>query len=985
MADDSGAVLLGLLRSSLMSLLSDALKAFTQSDGLSNLDPVGPAWAGSGLEDRLLDSPAAVIPANPVTGRVIDALRKVSAINGPDAIGGLFGWDPDPVGHSRSRGIACALRLGPAGAPTFAVAAAVTLDAAGNPRIDIVAKGNTADRSTVLPLDASSALSIGGRVVGGIELGLPVTGPATVARGSSGDAVRVKLTRAAFAQPGVGPGIDLGAIGLLAEIKLSGTVPELAGGMRISGGSIRITPGELSAIVPALGPIPLDVALALSSSRGVDLAGSPTLAVRLPSGASMPAISTGPLDLALTPRPVPDAPSVLVHVSCPISLNLPAVPVHLDLEGIGFDIPFALGGPKLGFDLDGLVPQLPVGAGAALALPIVKGAGRMLRTETKFAGMLALVMPPLSVNALGLLDSRDGSFLVIIGATFPPPGIQLGFGFSITGVGGIVGVGRRVDRDALTRSVQDGTAASFLFPSDPGARSQEVLPALDHAFPPAPDSVVVGPMYQISWGGRILTASVAVVLELPDPVRISILGKLLLAVPDPAVPLIRIQATFLGQIDPAVPSMMFLASLIDSNIAGVPITGDVYLLVRGGDNADVVLSAGGFHPRFVRPAGVPALNRVAITLASGPFLQLRCQAYLALTTNTLQFGARVDLVAEIAGCGLRGHLGFDVLIQLEPLRFIAEISAAIAVEVFGETLAGIALTLALEGPTPWRARGRGSVDLFLFSVSFDFDETWGSPPPTPLATPDIAAILADAFGKPEAWLPHAPDPTVSPVQLNAAGRRALDTGSALHPRGSLSARQRLVPLGVTISRYNRQPIGPQRWDVSAPVLGEGNPALSAGEEREQFAPAAFLDMTDDAQLSRPAFETFRAGLSLVEGGVVIDESRLIDFDYETKVVSKTVGESAPAAVILGALLSEAESVATAGIDDPRWWPAAAVVVSVAATPSFVTVDRWSFTAAEDVAAPSPNATAQFEAVAAAQATDPARRMSVVETWEVTAR
>jgi hypothetical protein len=225
-ADDSGAVLLGLLRRSLMSLLSDALKAFTQSDGLSNLDPVGSAWAGSGLEDRLLDSPAAVIPANPVTGRVIDAVRKVSAINGPDAIGGLFGWDPDPVGHSRSRGIACALRLGPAGAPTFALAAAVTLDAAGNPRIDIVAKGNTADRSTVLPLDASSALSIGGRVVGGIELGLPVTGPATVARGSSGDAVRVELTRAAFAQPGVGPGIDLGAIELLAEIKLSGTVPE---------------------------------------------------------------------------------------------------------------------------------------------------------------------------------------------------------------------------------------------------------------------------------------------------------------------------------------------------------------------------------------------------------------------------------------------------------------------------------------------------------------------------------------------------------------------------------------------------------------------------------------------------------------------------------------------------------------------------------------------------------------------------------------
>jgi len=431
--------------------------------------------------------------------------------------------------------------------------------------------------------------------------------------------------------------------------------------------------------------------------------------------------------------------------------------------------------------------------------------------------------------------------------------------------------------------------------------------------------------------------------------------------------------------------MMFLASLTDSNIAGVTITGDLYLLVRGGPEADVILSAGGFHPQFVRPAGVPALNKIAITLANGPFLQLRCQAYLAITTNTVQFGARVDLVAEIAGCGLRGHLGFDVLIQLEPLRFIAEISVAIAVEVFGETLVGIALALALEGPTPWRARGRGSIDLFLFSASFDFDETWGSPPPIPLARPDIAAILGDAFGKPEAWVSHAPDPNASPVQLNTSGRRALDTGSGLHPHGSLSARQRLVPLGVTIDRYNRQPIEPQRWDVSTPVLGEGNPAASGGEEREQFAPAAFLAMTDDAQLSRPAFESFRAGLSLLGGGVLIDAIvRATDFDYETKVVSKVVGEAGSAAVALGALLSSAESVVTAGLDDPRWWGADPEVVTVATKPSFVPVDTWSFTAADDIAAPSMNATMQFEAVADALAADPARRITVVETWEVMA-
>jgi len=34
--------------------------------------------------------------------------------------------------------------------------------------------------------------------------------------------------------------------------------------------------------------------------------------------------------------------------------------------------------------------------------------------------------------------------------------------------------------------------------------------------------------------------------------------------------------------------------------------------VRGGDDAEFVLSAGGFHPRYLRPAGVPALQRLQL-------------------------------------------------------------------------------------------------------------------------------------------------------------------------------------------------------------------------------------------------------------------------------------------------------------------------------------------------------------------------------------
>ncbi len=980
MADDTGTALLRLLRSSLTQLLSDALAELARTAALPGLGPSGPEWAGCGFAEHLLapiaDGGAA---ANPVTMQVISAMRKLSNVVGQHAGAGLFGWDPDPVGHAADRGIACAVRVDAAGAG-FAAALVVTMDA-GAPRIDIVAKGDMT-KSEPLVIDDVWSLVAGGHVSDVVEVRLPENGHATVARGSDGDTVRLGLARRKSA-PRSEPGIDLGDTALTAALVLDGGTPKLSGGLQISGGQVRIAPGDLSGIVPALAPTPLDVDLALSDSAGVTIAGSPSLSVRLPTGASAPGLTTGPLDVELIPK-LAQPPSVRVRVSCAIALDLPSVPIHLDVEGNGFELPFRLGGAALAFDPADLVPHTPTGAGVAMALPIVKGAGQLSHIGDEYTGLLSVEMTPMSVTALGTLDVRTGAFLVILGAVFPPPGIQIGFGFAITGVGGIVGVSRRIDRDAMTRAVQDGTAASLLFPTDPAKAARDVVPMLDRVFPPSPGSVIVGPMFQVSWGGRILTGSVALIVELPDPVRLSILGKLLLAVPDPDLPLIKLQITFFGQIDPSVPSLTFLASLTDSTIAGIPITGDMFVLVQGGPDAQVVVSAGGFHPRFNRPSGVPALNRVAMTLSSGPFLQLRCSAYVALTSNTLQFGALAELVAEVAGCGLRGHLGFDVLIQFSPFHFVAEISAAIAVEVLGETLVGIALRLSLEGPGHWRAVGSGSVDLFLFSASFDFDESWGGSDAALTVAPDIGAILTAALLEPQAWRAYAPDPAALPVQLTAAAGSTLADGSRLHPQGALSVRQRDVPLGIDIDRFNRVPVTPQRWDLSSPVLGDGRPAPIAGEEREQFAPAAFMTMTDDAQIGRPAFETFRAGLKLVAGDVLMDDERRTDFEYETKVISKRFSTTDPLAVDIGTLVDMVELASGAGLDHPRWWRTDRDAVTVADAPTYAVVNTWSLSEATDVAPPSRNATEVYQAAAAACLADPRLRVDVAEAWEVSA-
>ena len=64
----------------------------------------------------------------------------------------------------------------------------------------------------------------------------------------------------------------------------------------------------------------------------------------------------------------------------------------------------------------------------------------------------------------------EPSFLAIMGAQFLPP-IQLSFGFSLDRVGGIVGVNRRADTEALRAAQRTGTAGDVLFAIRPPANA----------------------------------------------------------------------------------------------------------------------------------------------------------------------------------------------------------------------------------------------------------------------------------------------------------------------------------------------------------------------------------------------------------------------------------------------------------------------------------------------------------------------------------
>ena len=104
-----------------------------------------------------------------------------------------------------------------------------------------------------------------------------------------------------------------------------------------------------------------------------------------------------------------------------------------------------------------------------------------------YGGTLELPLGPVQISATAVLAVIDGepSFLAIMGVEFLPP-IQLSFGFSLDRVGGIVGVNRRADTEALRAALRTGAAGDVLFAIRPPATPLALVTAAEPLVPLQP-------------------------------------------------------------------------------------------------------------------------------------------------------------------------------------------------------------------------------------------------------------------------------------------------------------------------------------------------------------------------------------------------------------------------------------------------------------------------------------------------------------------
>lgn len=678
-------------------------------------------------------------------------------------------------------------------------------------------------------------------------------------------------------------------LSLLARLQTSGGVAD--GELDVSGtlndGKVVIDGSEGDGFISKILPdthieADFSVLMGVSTERGFYFGGSSALEVRLPVHIELGPISINALTLGagLKDGDIP------LSLGADIGAELGPISAVVQNMGVTTTLSFPSGNAgNLGAVQLDISFKPPNGVGLRIAAgPITGGGFLYIDTEKdEYIGALELSFKGVfTLKAIGIINTKmpDGSkgfaFLILVTAEFTP--IQLGYGFTLIGVGGLLGLNRSLDSEALRIGVRTGSVSSVLFPPDVIGNIVQIVSDLKSFFPIVEGHFIVAPMGKLGWGTpALITLELGIILDIPAP-QLTIIGVLRAILPEENAPVLRLQVNFAGGVDFDRGLIWFDASLFDSNLLVFTLSGDMALRIGWGDQKLFILTVGGFHPAFKEvPTDLTGMKRIGIALLSGNNPRLFAETYFAITSNTVQSGARVELYAGAAGFNIYGFLGYDLLVQFNPFHFIASIYAGLALRAGSSVIAGIDVSCELSGPTPWDARGYGKFKILFFSIKISFHETWGQDQVSlPADTVDVLSLVEEAVRDGRNWTTALPVNAQQTVTL-----RQTDTPEdvlLMHPFGVLSVSQKVAPLGLPIEKFGNQvPTGDTTFRITWSGTGLEN-------VREEFAIANFKKLSDDQKLSRKSFESIWSGLRFATGdasdtGATVDKDVTYEMSY----------------------------------------------------------------------------------------------------------
>jgi hypothetical protein len=558
-----------------------------------------------------------------------------------------------------------------------------------------------------------------------------------------------------------------------------------------------------------------------------------------------------------------------------VSFSTRLGPVYLRVDELGLaaslDTMTPSGERNLRFMQAGVDAAAPLGIAVNVQTGPVSGGGSILHDPASgdYVGVVVLRLGNrVTLTCLGLVSTkdRDGAeqaSLILIG-TVEHLDLQAGF-VTFDGFGIIYVADRRLAVEEVRTALPTGQLRHILFPADPVKHVPEMVSALRKFFPVAPGVHSYGILVKLFFGAGhpIIRADLALLLErdsVADRCKLLVLGRISSALPQDKDAILRLNLDVVGVFDLDSGAMALDAVLYESTLCGrFVLTGAAAFRRNRGEG--FALAVGGFNPRFRPPTGFPAVPRVTIALTTGDNPRLTVEAYFALTSNTLQFGARAALYASAYGFSIEGYVGFDVLVQLWPPHFIADFQAGVQLRRGSRNLFKVDVRGMLEGPIPLRVAGKATFGILWWDYTVGFDRTLvGGSGDVATEVLDVVSEVVARLANPASWRCE-PSPVAAQLVALRAPARSTDA-LLLHPLGRLEVRQGVVPLNLDrdIDRVGAfVPAGDRRFSITSAVVGGSDaPAVPVLDD---FPDGHFFDLTDAERLAAPSFVRRQAGVS----------------------------------------------------------------------------------------------------------------------------
>lgn len=580
-----------------------------------------------------------------------------------------------------------------------------------------------------------------------------------------------------------------------------------------------------------------------------------------------------------------------IGVTCTFSSKIG--PVFVRVEGIGMKLEASM--PPAGVDLSnmelGYDFVTPSRVGLRIDAEVISGGGYLdFDSENhRYAGVLALNFMDIELAAIGLINTRlpnkqkGFSMLLSINVIFNPA-YQLAYGFTLNGVGGLIGIHRTTKVRILQERIRSGAITSIMFPQNVIENAPKIISDLRAVFPPKKKHYIVAPFLKIGWGTpTIVEIDLGILVEIPFKKRLILLGSVGMYLPNKAIEkrLVELHIDVFGDFNFAESYVLIEGRLRDSHVVGIKLTGGFAFVLDWGREPQFLMSVGGYHPRYKKPDRFPDIPRLTASIKVGSSVNLTCKYYQAITSNSFQLGIRADLLVRVGSARATGLLDFNALLQFDPFRFMVDIRISVGISYRGRTFAGVDLYFEFSGPKPWRAKGYAKIKILFFSLKVRFNISWGGEQEKVLVsikTESLLDQLHEQVAAPNNWSAKLAPGFSSGAALKKLEAEEQKERIFVHPSGYLEVRQMLLPLNKTLEKLGNKQVDRADFKITGYQIGEltvkpNKPA----HLREYFSRGQFENLSDEAQLSSADFE-------LMNAGVAIKADKAFDFPQEFEKV-----------------------------------------------------------------------------------------------------